>query len=802
MHCSVSDERLLSLLDFDPDAWHDSELPELVGETATHAMHCPDCKMRIALLHQVSSNGLPAVSLTNSSEPDDPLFRQALDRVRGLRVFANELPTQSHVSDSGTALEECLAWLRSELEPLESHGADAIGMLAQYEVRTIIGHGGMAVVAQARDTLLDRDVAIKFLQRGFATEVDRRRFEREARAAALVRHESAISVYEIVESHSRLLGIVMPLMNGGNLQERLALGPLSIRAAVDIACAIADGLGAAHACGLLHRDVKPSNILFGADGKPMLADFGLAREVSESHLTADGVLPGTPEYLCPECIAGSQASVRSDVYQLGMTLYAMLTGRSAFRGNVHQVLDQIQHAPPTRVESIRVDVPGDLATICMKSIERDPLLRYASATAMRDDLRAFREVRPIAARPVSRMVRAWYAMRRHPRHWAAASMAAASLLFVGALALAEARRRASAESHLLVERKSVQHLQGQVDQAMQSVAGAQSQLFSAVLVANQVAQPSREAISNKLYAGLLQGLVQHQSQLLRESPSSPQLAGVSLAIGTMRNRLGEHASAIEALRHASDIMAASIGQSHPSAENIQQVVSCQLELALALLKTEQSQPSIDSCQEAIDLLRNFDRTESPHLTVELAKVHVLASDGYRISGQRERGLDSLSKARDAQTMIVQQYSKRLDWPGFSNEFFEVCRSISRASENFSNWNESLQWSLWTSELYAKAWRKPSSDEAGADVKTSAFSPEQLRWLAVEQLHVARMRRKLHQVDQARASIRDAVEKLEAAARDSGNSSMFAEDFEAADRLKAEINDTANTNLSSADIPVK
>ncbi|WP_437941628.1 protein kinase domain-containing protein [Sorangium sp. So ce341] len=319
---------------------------------------------------------------------------------------------------------------------------------ARFEDFRLLGRGGMGVVYGARDLRLGRRVAIKLLAAG--AQVDGS-FLREARSQARLRHENVCEVHEAgVADHVPFL--VMRYIDGPSLQE--ARGGLTLEEKVRAVRAVAAALHEAHRLGLVHRDVKPSNIMLerGEDGayRPYLMDFGIAREAGESGPTLTGALLGTPAYMAPEQAAGRVRALdrRTDVYGLGATLYALLAGRPPFVGGaVMDVLRQVleDDAPPLR--TLDRDVPRDLEAVVMRCLEKEPGARYASARALGEDLQRFLDGDPVLARRASLGRRLARQARRHR-----AAVAGAAALIVAALVVAGVfvrGRRAAAEQATL-----------------------------------------------------------------------------------------------------------------------------------------------------------------------------------------------------------------------------------------------------------------------------------------------------------------------------------------------------------------
>jgi serine/threonine-protein kinase len=291
-----------------------------------------------------------------------------------------------------------------------------------YEVEAVLGRGGMGVVYRARDLRLKRPVALKMLLSGtYAARVERARFMREARAIAALRHPNVVQVYDVGEHEGRSY-FTMELMDGGSLALRLGGVPLPAREAAALVATVAEAVGAAHRAGIIHRDLKPGNVLLAADGAPKVADFGLALQADpdgeEWALTQSGARVGTPSYMAPEQAAGQHRGAvgpPADVYALGAILYEALAGRPPFRGeSAAQTEWQVVHEEPVAPSKLNARVPRDLETICLKCLRKDAGRRYASASALADDLGRFDRGEPVEARPVGRVERARKWARRRP----------------------------------------------------------------------------------------------------------------------------------------------------------------------------------------------------------------------------------------------------------------------------------------------------------------------------------------------------------------------------------------------------
>jgi serine/threonine protein kinase len=266
------------------------------------------------------------------------------------------------------------------LRPTEEPGL--LGLLGPYEVREVIGQGGMGVVLTAYEPALHRVVAIKVLSPALAgSATARQRFTREAQAAAAVCHEHIVAVHGVHESDG-LPYLVMQFVPGESLQARLdRSGPLEVMETVRIGMQTAAGLAAAHAQGLIHRDIKPANLLLeNGLAKIKITDFGLARMADDVGLTQNGVVAGTPEYMAPEQARGEAVDHRADLFSLGSVLYACCTGRPPFRGSTAlAVLRRVSEEEPTPLRALNPDVPAWLEVLIMRLLTKDPARRVQSA---------------------------------------------------------------------------------------------------------------------------------------------------------------------------------------------------------------------------------------------------------------------------------------------------------------------------------------------------------------------------------------------------------------------------------------
>jgi len=297
--------------------------------------------------------------------------------------------------------------------------AELLGELGDYELLEEIGRGGQGVVFRARQKSLNRTVALKVISLGqWASKAHLKRFRLEAEAAASLEHPGIVPIHEVGERDGSCY-FSMKFVEGGQLDEVARREPMPIRRAVELIAKVARTVHYAHEHGILHRDIKPGNILLDAKGEPHLTDFGLARLVeSESTVTRTLEVLGTPSYMAPEQALGNNEAITSvtDVYGLGAVLYQLLTGQPPFAGGAtYETIKLLLDTEPRPPRVVNPKIDRDLSTICLKCLEKDPKRRYSSALALAEDLERWLKHEPIQARRTGIFARGTRWVRRNPK---------------------------------------------------------------------------------------------------------------------------------------------------------------------------------------------------------------------------------------------------------------------------------------------------------------------------------------------------------------------------------------------------
>lgn len=364
-----------------------------------------------------------------------PEFANIVDRVLCVDLptvdgdWAGESGTEQ-LPDDASPTERTISW-DAEI-PSSATVASAPRMFADYEILSEIARGGMGVVYKARQTKLNRVVALKMILSGqLASRRDVERFHIEAEAAAKLEHPGIVPIHEIGE-HDGQHFFSMGFIDGESLADRLKRGKLAPKEAAALTKQVAEAIAFAHKNAVIHRDLKPANVLIDADGQAKVTDFGLAKQTDDlgDGQTGTGDILGTPAYMPPEQATGDTKRIGTgaDVYSLGAVLYALVTGRPPFQEtSLLGTLRAVAEKEPSAPHELNSAIDADLETICLKCLEKDVDRRYESAQHLVDELGRYLNGEPIAARPLGNVSRMWRWCRRKP---AAASLIAMAVLLL------------------------------------------------------------------------------------------------------------------------------------------------------------------------------------------------------------------------------------------------------------------------------------------------------------------------------------------------------------------------------------
>jgi eukaryotic-like serine/threonine-protein kinase len=524
-----------------------------------------------------SLGSAPGVALQPGSDPVDVYFDAWM---RGaappLEDFCAQQPNLA--AEQRQQLERLVTALRGRASPRPAAQNILPERLGPYRLLDQLGAGGMGVVYRAKDERLGREVALKLLHPALSSRsATRARFEREAKALATLSHPHLVTLYDADLDHEPPY-LAMELMPGQNLEQLLKAAQevgrrVPLRRVLELGRQIATGLAAAHRAGVLHRDVKPSNVLLDRQGQAKLGDFGLAVLSGSQTLSQTDQFHGTLAYAAPEQIHGrsSELDGRTDVWGLGVLLYEAICGRLPFQGQrMEQVLQAILSSEPIEPRRLVPDLPRDVETVVLKALVKHRGQRYASAEALGEDLTALLEHRPIRARPQGALTHAALWCRRHPGAALAAGLG--TLLILGG-PLAYATIQARHATSLSIERNRLV----QRTQELQQLAGFQGELLRGV---------DAESIGDQLVQGLRSGT---RAAWLRSGLEES-------AIEQQERELDRLVAGLSATDLATDLIEAAFFQ--PAAEALearfvaQPLVRGELELTLAAAHRALGRPQL------------------------------------------------------------------------------------------------------------------------------------------------------------------------------------------------------------------
>jgi tetratricopeptide (TPR) repeat protein/ribosomal protein S27AE len=524
-----------------------------------------------------------------------------------------------------------IAWVGAETlaSPAAAGGGAEIGQrIGRFELIERLGSGGFGEVWKARDTQLDRTVAVKIPHRGLLGPEEIEKFLREARAAAQLRHPNIVSVHEVGLEDKRIY-IVADFIDGLSLDKWLAGRHIAYCDCAALCAKIAEGLHHAHEEGVIHRDLKPGNIMIDRRGEPHIMDFGLAkREAGETTMTVDGQILGTPAYMSPEQAKGFAhgADRRTDVYSLGVILFELLTGERPFRGSLQMLLKQVMQDDPVSPRKLDGRVPRDLDTICLKCLQKEPARRYPTARALSEELGRYLAGKPIQARPVSaleRMVR-WCGRNRLV---AASALAAVLCLLFGLVAASIGYIRTS---------RALENSEESRRQERKAVDDWYTQISEDTLLKEPGMQRIRKTLLQRARDYYEKFLIQHGGdETIRD-----ELAQAHFRLGWITEEIESPAKAMSSYQIAGEMQKQLLQSDQDNIERLKALGDTCNAMGRALQLQQQFDRALESYQKAIEV-----RGRLAALVPDKRESHRMLANTYMNIGLLEMGRGSYDEAR-------------------------------------------------------------------------------------------------------------------------------------------------------------
>ncbi|MBX3418621.1 MAG: serine/threonine protein kinase [Pirellulaceae bacterium] len=646
------------------------------------------------LASQPSDNcpSLEALSGLLSGEPSEQTLTEHLAHCRHCLRELDRLSNQTPLNELRSRLSPngfIATWLDRPTEDSE------LGTLAGFSIESQIATGGMGVVYRGRDKRLGRQVAVKVLKR-IDHPQSAERFLRETRAAAKLQNDHVVPVYESGLAKDGRPFLVMPLIEGETLAQKIRRGGLEPRDAAEIIRQIAIALSAAHNLGLIHRDVKPANIMLDStDNRAKLTDFGLVRSTDDATLTQADVLTGTPEYMSPEQATGRpEPDARSDIYSLGISLYESLVGTVPYKGRPLEILDQHRHGQPVAPAQINRSVDDSLNTICLKCLAREPERRYQTAAELADDLQRFLSGRPILAKPPTPWARLLLWTRRNPT--IATSLAAViAILLLGSIvstslwlqSAANAREAQGLATELSANQEQLQ-IALEVSESQRN--RAQRRFDDLRKLANQLLfeiYPQVEYLENSLAAreAIITSALQYLDDLYLESNDDIELQAelatayekIGELIGVLGNsNLGDKRSGLDNYFKAQELREAVYLSDPSSPQGLEKLANNYFVVARTYWSGDQIPESTAAFEAAIRFQREriLVEPDSESAANKLAVILIESANIPSWDGQFDRANEIYDEAQQILESLIESAPEN---PEYKKTFARLLRAVSR-----------------------------------------------------------------------------------------------------------------------------